>query len=158
MTPLQEWANANQPGTDMVFHKGYWNQIAFVRDKVASLLSSTYDEFTKLVNVDGNHTSKSIKLPVYFINLREHGIRIWMRNNFHDWNVSIMSDRPLTCNFLNVFSDKSGYGYCFCQGMEDKKFGQYNDNNCQFTVCIADNYDMYVFFRVLAQFLKIHDI
>jgi hypothetical protein len=156
MTPLQEWANANEPGTEMFFNKRYWDQIFFVRDRIARVLASTYEEFVKLVDVDGDHISKSVKLPVYFIHLKEHGIRIWMRNNFHNWNVSIISDKPLTCNFLNSFSDKNDYGYCFCEGMEDKKFSRYTDNKRKFTVCIGDSYDVYVFFRVLAQFLRIN--
>jgi hypothetical protein len=156
MTPLQEWANANKPIAEIFWYQGYWDQIVFVRDRVARILSSTYEEFVKLVDVDGDHTSKGIKLPVYFINLKEYGIRIWMRNNFHNWNVSVISDRPLTCNFLNSFSDKNDYDYCFCEGMEDKKFSRYMHNKRQFTVCVGDNYDMYVFFRALAKFLSIN--
>jgi hypothetical protein len=103
-----------------------------------------------MVYVVGTHTSKSILCPVYYIELRD-GVRIWMRYNFFNWNVSIDSDQPITCDFLGVLSN---YGYCYCEGMDDK-FDEYTNNNKKFTVCVDNHYDLYVFFRVLKQFFKI---
>lgn len=152
---LQKWANEHAPGDEMLWKNAYWSQIMFVRDKVAGVLARTYEEYRDLVDVVNTHRSKSITCPVYFIDLPKDGVRIWMRYNYYDWNISVESERPITCDFLDTFNDEVGYGYCFCQGMEDKKFGPYKDSNKKFTVCIGDDYEVYTFFRALRKFLGI---
>jgi hypothetical protein len=159
---LQKWANDNAPPEEMYWKNAYWSQIIFVRDRVAGTLARTYEEYKDFVGVDGTHTSKSIKCPVYKIDLKvpkfgdkDKIVQIWMRYNYYNWNISIDSEVPLTCDFLNTFNDESGYGYCFCEGMQDKKFGRYRDNNQKFTVCIEDDYVAYTFFRCLKKFLGI---
>jgi len=152
--PLQEWANENKPDDKMLWKDAYWNQVMFVRDKVAGLLAHTYDEYKSMVRVVGTHNSKSILCPVYFIELEE-GVRIYMRYNYYNWNISVESlHTPITCDFLGCFSDEN-YGYCYVEGMEDHKYGTYAENNKKFTVCIHDTYDVYVFFRALKRLFKI---
>ena len=91
--PLQEWANANKPDDKMLWKEAFWDQIIFVRDRVAGILARTYDEYRNLVCVIGTHTSKSIKCPVYRIHLDlkppAGGVDITMRYNFYNWNISI---------------------------------------------------------------------
>jgi hypothetical protein len=155
-SPLQLWAMAHQPDEEMRWKDAFWEQIMFVRDQIASLLSRSYEEFGHtLPDVAGEHTSKSIKCPVYYLDLKRDGVKVWMRYNFYDWNISIQSEQPITCDFLGVFDDDPEVDYRFCQGMEDKKFGYYRENNKQFTVYIASDYDVYTFFRVLRKFLGI---
>jgi len=131
-----------------------WSQVMFARDHVASILSRKYEQYRNFWDVVGTHRSKSIILPVFHANLEKDGLRIWMRNNFHDWNISIDSDHPITCDFPDVFSDDN-YHYCFCQGMEDHKFGTHTENNQKFTVSIADDYEVYTFFRAIRKHLGI---
>jgi hypothetical protein len=150
---LQAWANKNAPSEQMLWKNSYWGQIMFVRDEISSLLSRSFEEYNDLVDVVGSHTSKSITCPVYFIDLKDFGVRIWMRYNFYNWNVSVESDKPLTCDFLDVVSpDKD---YCFCEGMGDKVFDSYQENKQRFTTCISDHYDLYTFFRCLKKHLGI---
>lgn len=151
---LQAWANAHTPSDEMLWKSSYWDQIIFVRDQIASMLARSYEEYKDLVDVSGEHTSKSITCPVYFIDLKDYGVRIWMRYNYYDWNVSVESERHITCDFLDTFSDND-YSYCFCQGMEDKKFSTYKDNDKKFTVCIGDKYNVYTFLKCLKKFLGI---
>lgn len=151
---LQAWANDNAPSDEMLWKEAYWDQIIFVRDQIAWLLARNYEEFQDLVAVSGTHRSKSIECPVYFLDLKQDGVRIWMRYNYYDWNISIESERPITCDFLDTFHD-GDYTYCFCQGMEDKKFQPYKDNNKKFTVCIGDKYNVYTFLKCLKKFLGI---
>ena len=151
---LQIWANEHEPRDEMIWKKAYWNQIIFVRDQIAGLLSSSYEEYNDLVDVVGSHHSKSIECPVYYLYLKDFGVHIWMRYNFHDWNISIESNKPIECDFLDTFDDCC-YRYCFCQGMENKKFGPYESNHARFTVCIHNHYDLYTFFRCLKSFLGI---
>ena len=152
---LQEWFGANLPDDKMLWKKSFERQIIFVRDYIASLISRNYKEATTIVKVVNTHTSKSIVCPVYYI--EQIGVKIWMRYNFYDWNVSIdarATGQDVDCDFVDCFSDKD-YGYCFCQGMEEQKFLPYNDDKRRFTVCIGNDYDLYVFFRVLRKHLKI---
>lgn len=151
---LQKWANENKPSDEMLYKDAYWQQIMFVRDRVAGLLARTYTQYKDLVDVVSVHRSKSITLPVYFIDLKEDGVRIWMRNNFYNWNISVASEKPIVCDFLNCFSDED-YSYCFLEGMEDRNFGRYQRNNSKFTVAIFSDYDVYVFFRALKKFFNI---
>lgn len=153
MEKLQEWANNNSPSKEMLWHGSFWNQIVFVRDYLARILSFTYEQYRDLVYVDGEHTSKSIKCPVYFIQLAD--MKIWMRYNFYNWNISIDSNIPIDCDFLDIFH--KNLDYCFCEGMADKKFSAYDKetNNKKFTICIGEDYGLYTFFWILKKFLKI---
>lgn len=153
---LRDWAVKE---TDLDGNKdlnsGFWKQILFVRDDIEYLFIRDSSERCELVRVYNAHNSKGAKLPVYQINLPQDGITIWMRDNWYDWNISIQSERPITCDFIGLFDDEYGYPYCFCQGMEDKKFGMYKENNKEFTICITSNYDVYCFFRILKHFLGV---
>lgn len=151
---LNEWLEQNQPSDEMGWKEAFWNQVNFVRTNLASILARNYKEYRSLVKVAGIHTSKSIVCPVYYIRLEKEGVDIWMRYNFFNWNVSIQSDVLIDCDFLGTANDES-YGYCFCEGMEQWKFGKIKDSKSKFTVCIRDHYDCYTFFRVLRKYLGI---
>jgi len=153
MELLQEWANRNAPKDDLKYKDSFWNQIIFVRDKLGGILAKTYEEYKNLVKVASNHTSKSVLCPVYYMEIAE-GVKVWMRYNFHNWNISIESPIPITCNFLGLFNDKN-YGYCYCEGMTEFKFDEYKNNNKKFTVCIDNHYDCYAFFWILRTHLGI---
>jgi hypothetical protein len=131
-----------------------WDQVLFVRGRLASILARTYEQYYDLWDVVGTHRSKSLNCPVFHAKLEKDGLKIWMRYNFYNWNVSIESERPITCDFIDSFSDDN-YNYCYCEGMADKKFGTYNNSNTKFTVCIDHDYDLYTFFRVIRKHLGI---
>lgn len=153
---LQTWINNNLPEENMLWKNAWLDQVIFVRDQVAGLLATSYAQYKDMVDVVATHTSKSIKCPVYFAHVQtlEHGVDIWMRYNFFNWNISVQSDKPITCNFVDCFSDEN-YGYCYCEGMERWKFGRYSDSQFKFTICLYSDYDAFVFFRVLRKFLGI---
>lgn len=151
---LHQWAIDHQPDSKMLWKESYWNQVMFVRDTLTWILTRTYGECKDLVKVYNTHTSKSILCPVYYLHLPKEGVEIWMRNNFHNWNISVQSEREIVADFLGVF-DPDSLHYCFCEGMEDKKFESYSKNHSQFTVCIGSQYDVYVFCKVLQKFLGI---
>lgn len=151
---LKSWLSNknNVPEEKMYWYNAFWSQVNFVRDQVARLLASDLDQYQNMVRVVGTHTSKSIKCPVYFIELDE--FHVTMRYNYFNWNISIGSKKPITCDFLDCFSDND-YDYCYAEGMADYKYGKYADDNSRFTICIDNHYDAYVFFRVLKQFFGI---
>lgn len=150
---LRRWANENQPSREMLYHDAFRQQIGFIGDRIAGLLSRTHEECCDLVDVVGSHRSKSITLPVYHIVLRQDGAQFWLRNNFHNWNVSAQSARPLCCDFLDCFDDTGSY--LFMEGMEDKRFGSYAIGPDRFSVCVWSDCDLYVFFRAVKKFFGI---
>lgn len=149
---LQDWANANEPGNELIYKPGYWHQICFFRDHVQAMLGHAagleYEQRRKLCTVSGTHMSKSVTLPVFCVSLP--GLTVWARYNFHDWNVSVESVRAVDCDFVGLFSDES-HGYCFCQGMEAQKFGRYSEDPRRFTVCLSREYECWAFFHVLSR-------
>jgi len=144
---LQEWINANNPGDEMYWKWPWWDQVAFMRDILPRVFARSYEEYKDLPKVIGTHRSKSIECPVYFFDLPHAGLKVWARYNFYDWNVSVEStDRSFKVDdFLGVIGPTGDYGYCFCQGMEDKKFPPINEDGKRFTVCINDKYALYLF-------------
>jgi|694.fasta_scaffold123704_4 hypothetical protein len=87
---LQEWAQIHEP----VFTPAavpYWSQISFVRDIIPEILSITFEEGEKIeesIMVISEHSSKSICLPVFQIELAD-GTQFTMRYNFHNWILSV---------------------------------------------------------------------
>jgi hypothetical protein len=151
---LRVWAESNQPEAEMIWHDAFWGQVNFMRNYVAALFARNGDEYRNLVRVVNTHNSKSIRCPVYYIHLEREGVKIWARDNFYNWNVTVESDTPIDCDFLGVVDDRN-YSYCFCEGMEDSKGEKHSDNKKHFTVDLSNSYEAYVFFRVLKQHFKI---
>jgi hypothetical protein len=103
--PLQAWANANQPGDQMRFKDGFWGQVTFVRDHLVSLVGSGlyWRDAERIATVVSTHTSKSIRLPVYRLARADLAIAIYLRNNFYDWKLSVVSETPIGASFDGLF-------------------------------------------------------
>lgn len=150
---LRDWVAEHEPGDTMFWRDAFWCQVDFMSNEVSPMLAAVLGVANlDLCKVTGQHRSKSIWCPVYHFDLP--GLKLWARCNFCDWNVSVEAARPVVADFLDTFCDEHGYGYCFVQGMEDRKFPRYRDDPSRFTVCIPGHYDAYVFFRVLAYSVK----
>lgn len=160
-TPLQQWANANKPDENLNYKGGYWSQIMFVRDRLAPLVSIglSFEEFQdKAAFVISTHRSKSVTLPVYLLEPPGKGIKFVLRDNFYNWKVSVISERPVKVDPLMLFQadppdDPSWSGdvlaSCYFEGFPgDLIFGYYNQSDKkQFSVEIGGDYDLYVFIR-----------
>jgi hypothetical protein len=149
-----EWVKANVPAENLLYRDHFWPQIGFVRDVLAAALAQrtdhTLEEYTNLVRVCGEHHSKSVTLPVFSIAWKR-GVTFTLRNNFHDWNVSVDADRPIEWDFDGLF-DRRKDNYCFVQGFPpDRVFGRFDENPQRFTFSVSSNYDVYVFFFLLAR-------
>lgn len=110
--PLTNWGIRNDPSTDSRSSSGgYWPQILLVRDRIARSLFGIYhwgdDEPPKhpehYVWAVGEHTSKSILLPVMYFKWEE--IEFMMRFNYHDWAVTVRSKEPLDIKELGWLYD-----------------------------------------------------
>lgn len=86
--PLPTWISSNPIQPEMFWLRAAHAQFEVLRQIPALLPSSD-------IFVVGAHRSKSIKLPVVEIRVPK-GLTINARGNFHNWAVSVRSDRPLS--------------------------------------------------------------
>lgn len=103
MTNLREWCEQNIPGDEMLWKGGFGQQVSFVRDTLNALVwrGVPYDDRGD-VSVVSTHRSKSIILPVYELARPDLGIRVILRNNFHDWKVSVISELLLEVDLTGL--------------------------------------------------------
>ncbi len=151
------WLRVNKPDEDLIYAKGLRDQVCFVRDKLCQLLRSTYEEWCDNPPlVISTHYSKSVKLPVFQINLEKYGIEIVLRCNFYDWKISVKSDRPLDFDYMGLFDPTEEISYLYCEGFpKDKVYGCYEQNHSMFTLEICSNYNLYTFIFLLKNYLGI---
>lgn len=149
------WGEANTPDENLIFKSGMWQQIMFVRDRLARMLAKTVDhtheEYRYLVKVCGDHHSKSVTLPVFSIDWKR-GVRFTLRNNFYDWGVSVQSIKPIVWDFDGLFDRAKVDSYL--EGFpDDRKFSTYDADPSRFTFGVRDDFDLYaVMFLIARQF------
>ena len=121
------WIRVNNPDEKLSYAKGLGDQVCFVRDTICEMLSSTYEEWRdNLPLVISTHYSKSVKLPVFQINLEKYGIEMILRCNFYDWKISVKSDKPLDFDFMGLFNPTEEISYLYCEGFpKDNVYGSY---------------------------------
>ena len=151
------WTRINEPDANLIYAKGLGDQVCFVRDTLYSLLTSSYEELRDNPPlVISTHYSKSVKLPVYQINLKKYGIEIVLRYNFYNWIISIKSDKPLDFDYMGLFNPSEVIPEVYCEGIpKDKVYGCYEENHSQFTIDIDSKYDLYTFIFLLKKYLGI---
>lgn len=147
-------------------------QVHFVRERLAGLFWADvpYDrraaappreDSKETAYVIGEHTSKSVRLPVYSLERPDLGLQVVLRDNYHDWNVSVISETPITTDlrgfeldynqrdrerYPNGFRAGGSWSYCFFQGFPDElRFGPYSENPRKFSICIDSDYEVYTF-------------
>lgn len=139
---LNQWLDDNMKGS-------LENQIMFVRYKLPELLFSSYEEAQKHQTVViASHRSKSITLPVYQITL-PGDIVITLRNNFHDWKISISSPKDVEIDVMGLFDPEKTFSSCYFEGFpEHLVYGSYAANKKQFSFELSNQYDVYTFFWI----------
>ena len=163
---FKDWLDKN-PVEDKMFWSGaFWDQVRFMRSTISGLLWSRGigedDENSalenKLIKVISTHCSKSIHLPVYQISIPSgYGVaKVTMRDNFHDWKVSVDSPVDIAMLALGIFDPEKEIHSCYCEGFpEEFVFGSYEKNKKQFTVEMHSDYQVYVFMWQLLNSLGI---
>ena len=151
------WIRVNEPDENLIYAKGLGNQVCFVRDILCQLLRSTYEEWRDNPPlVISTHYSKSVKLPVFQINLEKYGIEMVLRYNFYDWKISMNSDKSLDFDYMGLFNPTEEISYLYCEGFpRDKVYGSYEQSHSQFTIEIGSHYDLYTFIFLLKNYLGI---
>lgn len=176
---LQEWYDAwrkRYADTDLLYikktHTGEPTspQIHFVRDDLSRCVMRgiAYEDVPKetgtrrdcryTADVIGTHHSKSVELPVYEIARPDLGLRFVLRDNFYDWNVSVISEKPIETDLRGFVLDfdkdsardkwwASGtWGYCFFQGFpEDCCFGPYALDKRKFSTYMNSDHMVHTF-------------
>lgn len=150
------WMRVNHPSEQLIYGKKLGSQLCFVRDKLCNVLNPDYKYWDKNPPlVISHHYSKSVKLPVYQIKLKEYGIELTLRNNFYDWKISVNSIKELNLNWMGIFDTTKEIPHIFCEGFpKDKVFSSYTNNHSQFTLEICSDYDVYTFAFLLRKHLE----
>jgi hypothetical protein len=151
---LQEWAQIHAPASSTPAADAYWGHIVFVRDIIPKILSITFEEGEKIeesIMVISEHSSKSICLPVFQIELAD-GTQFTMRYNFHNWILSVSSLHPVEANFMGLFNPSKEIHPFYCEGFpKELVFDSYTRNNCQFTFELRSGfYHIFMFFWIFA--------
>lgn len=150
-------------------------QVHFMRDYLSSVVWADIpyaqrpygppprDDCKETCFVIGEHHSKSVVLPVYSFERPDLGIQFILRDNYHDTNISVISERPISASTLRGYSldfsesDKKrfkdepwqrgqSWGYCFFQGFpEEVQFGPYSQDQSKFSICLGGEYSVYTF-------------
>ncbi len=179
--PLQTWYDTwlkEHEKTNLVYAK-YNNevqlkQVHFVRDALSSLVwhDVSYDKrqsepeqpaYKVTAYVIGEHKSKSVRLPVYSLERPDLEIQMVLRYNFYNWNVSVISEKPVksgrlwgfvtNCSGFRFKEDRAyqpgdSWGYCFFEGFPSEfRLGPYVLNQSRFSLWVDDDYEMYSLVR-----------
>lgn len=170
---LQTWYRAwlkEHENTDLIYvSRGrdgvYLSQVHFVRDTLSRIMWNDlkYEDIPETDNrekitgyVIGEHKSKSVRLPVYMLERKDLGIKFILRDNYYNWNVSVVSDKPITTDLKGLVKeygadDRPNYpgafwGYCFFEGFPvDYCFGSYSENQNNFSTYLNNDYELYTF-------------
>lgn len=145
-------------------------QVHFVRDRLAGLLWADvpYEaraiaeprECRETARVIGEHTSKSVRLPVYSLERPDLGLQVVLRDNYYDWNVSVISETPIAADLRGFELDYSrdedrarypsgfrapgSWGYCYFQGFpREMQFGPFSESPRKFSLCVRSDYEIY---------------
>lgn len=132
--PIQAWYNRNVENTpdEMIYKRAMSDQFVFFRDAMTT--GVLYDKVVTIEAVS-EHTSKSVKLPVYKATLKD-GTIIIARCNFHDWKVSVWAKKPLEFP-INLLNDegKTEWTFHYCEGFEGEWIlDSYENNKQEFTL------------------------
>lgn len=82
------------------------------------------------------HKSKSVILPVVRIESLKLGLKIWMRNDFYDWAVTVEAERPVPWKGAPDSWGESGLQYCYFEGFEHARLplhGPHERNPARFS-------------------------
>ncbi len=153
---LLEWCRdeTNHPKETMIYKNALWAQVTYVRDRLPCALFTTYEEYkNNQWEVINTHSSKSIKFPVYQMHLPQQEITLTLRGNLYDYCLSIQSKRSLAGAFddkLFNHEEVGGYFEGFPNGLV---FPPYAKNQNNFSLMVAEEYNLYVLFYKLREFL-----
>jgi len=124
--PLSHWVKENytdreESMKELIYFPAGKDQVSFVLNDFASLFHQDNDFFQRAapehacpVGVIATHRSKSVVLPVYRLERKDIGLRIYLRDNHYNWKMSVDSVGPVDGDFTGLFQTAPppdpGYG------------------------------------------------
>lgn len=155
---FQKWLLDHQPDDNMRWKDDFWFTYCFWRDRILPMFTdkffgkyagyeTTIKEIDKNTEIVGEHWSKSIINPVVKITFK--GVEIVFRYNFYDYEIAIISQKPIELPKKKLFRSKEES--FFYQGFPDEYQvkERYEDNNRKFIAKIYDHYGFYTFMFLL---------
>lgn len=165
---VSAWQRVNQPRDTLIWKESMNDQIRFVRDILCDRViyaDMGWDEHEEPMVVSF-HNSKSVKLPVFKITRTFHdkdsdkdlSIEFILRCNIYDWKISVKSDKPLDCDFMELFDPTKVIDPWYCEGFpKGKVYGSYEQNHSEFTIELLNTYNVYTFFFLIRNYLGIEN-
>lgn len=158
---LLTWSRMNEPGDEMLWKQGYWEQIMFVRDRLPEIWyedgKDSLDSIRYNINVISTHRSKSILLPVYEVKIPKYNLVFVIRYNFYDWKISVESNIALDIDFMGLFDRSENINNIYCEGFpKNRVYTSYDDDmwHKNFTVEIINQYQVYMFVALIVNYMK----
>ena len=158
-TKLRVWCINHKPKDSMIWKGAWWDAYSLLDYNILPMFSkswnenhdldSYYKEINAMIDIVGEHWSKSIIHPVMRIIYR--GVTIVFRYNFYDYNVTVISPFSLSLPVSTLFqSEKATF---FHEGFPDKYVidERYETNQSKFMAFIRNHYDFYTFMFLLKQ-------
>lgn len=103
---LDAWGSANVPDEALIYKGGVSSQLRKIR-AVADIAPQSSETYHPPMIV-GHHHSKSVKLPVTCFRFTPYGqvsAYAFVRDNFHDIKVVVVSDSPITIPYPAVYQE-----------------------------------------------------
>lgn len=121
---LLEFMRLYPENKTLIYNTYAEKQMCMIRDIISESLLKTP------VFVVSVHRSKSCTLPVYAMRL-QNGIKVIMRNNFHDWVVSIISPKEINIPEELVYglNKNKNITKVYCEGFIDEWVFPFNTKN-----------------------------
>lgn len=156
---ITSWWRAHDVADEMRWKGAAGRQLGFVLDVLPRAWCETGAEYRYHGEEGGalvvaTHTSKSILLPVYQIDIPRLGFVAMLRDNFHDWKVSLRAERPVAIDPAGLFdpADARSILGVYCEGFPDAwVFGPYARDPRRFTASVRDEHRLYTLFHLLAR-------
>lgn len=133
LTTLSEFRAANPIPEDMCYRGAAEAQQVALRS--AHEIARHYDR-KATISVVGKHMSKSIRLPVVRIDAPRVGLRLFLRDNFFNWAISVESSSCADGEFSPPFSSGGDYDQhaVYFEGFERScVYGSYDDSQNRFS-------------------------
>jgi hypothetical protein len=151
---LEAWVDQHWPEERMLWHGAAHQQLQFLHLHaplaIAPCSAEERERIRHEARVAGTHTSKSIVMPVYAVWLPGPRVQLVMRGNFHDWKVSVRAGRDVPGPFDGLFDPYAECPAWNCEGFPAGwVFGSYRSNPREFTVALANEFELYAFLREL---------
>ena len=101
---IQNWFLNNEPSETLLYHKTWWDNNVFIRDRIVESLFNTTE-----AEVIGTHYSKGIACPV--IKTVYKGVEIIWQYNFYSWQIMIKSPKFINLKNLKLYTADGDYFY-----------------------------------------------